>query len=148
MVSGSLDAPVSLTTRSLLIAGWVEGLGFRVSVVNKSRNTTQEGLGCSKKNTKVQGLLLSTQRPMSVGTLSRTHRRRVLKELASAWMYWQQMCTKVYFRLSTPLLWSTEVLSSDSHVYTITSGDNLLLCQKTGPWGWFFFNPTRHHLKV
>ena len=96
----------------------------------------------------IQGLLLSTRRPMSFGTLSSTHRRRVLKEFASAWMYWQQMCTKVYFRLSTLSLWSTEVSSSDSHVYTITSGDNLLLCQKTGPWGWCFYNPTRHHLKV
>ena len=39
----------------------------------ESRNTTQRHLGCSKKSTKVQGLLLSTERPKSVGNLSRTH---------------------------------------------------------------------------
>ena len=28
------------------------------------------------------------------------------------------------------------------------SGDNLLLCHETGPWGWCFYTPSRHHLKV
>ena len=142
----SLDVPVSLTTLILLIACWVEGLGSRVAVVNKSRNTTSGRLGCSKKNTKVQGLLLSTQRPMSVGTLSRTHRRRAPRELARAWMYWQQMYTKVYFRFSTLLLGSLEV--SLKRIVRWSRIDNLLLCHEMGPWGWCFYNPSQHHLKV
>ena len=107
---GSLYVPASLTTQSSSIACWVGGFRTRVAVVIKSRNTTSGRLGCSKKNTMVQWLLLSTQRPMSVGTLSGTHQRRALRELASAWMYWRQMYTKVYFRFSTLLLGSTEVL--------------------------------------
>ena len=57
---------------------WVPG--ERCKQITKHNSRTP---GCSKKNTKVQGLLLSTQRPLSVGTLSRTHRRQILKELAS-----------------------------------------------------------------
>ena len=60
MGCGSLDVPVSLTRWSLSIVCLVEGLGSRVTVVNKSRNTTSGRLGYSKKNTKVQGLLLPT----------------------------------------------------------------------------------------
>ena len=58
--------------------------GSRVTAVNESQNRTRGRLGCSRRNTKVQWLLLLTQRPMSVGTLSRTHQRQAFRELASA----------------------------------------------------------------
>ena len=64
MVCGFLDVPVSLTTRISLIACWQERLGSRTSVVGGSQNTTRGPLDCLKKNTKAQGLLLSTQRPV------------------------------------------------------------------------------------
>ena len=75
MVCGFLDVPVSLTTRISLIACWQERLGSRMSVGGGSQNTTWRPLDCLKTNTKTQGLLLSTQRPMSVGTPLKAHRR-------------------------------------------------------------------------
>ena len=40
--------------------------GSRADVVNRSQNMTRGCPGCFKKNTKAQGLLLSTQRPIII----------------------------------------------------------------------------------
>ena len=70
MGDGFLEVCARLTTQTFSNVWWVVGHGSRVTAVNKSWNMTWGYGGCSRRNKKVQELLLSThQWLISVGTL-------------------------------------------------------------------------------